>query len=186
MLYRILDGLPSYGPMAVSFPSDWGKLGREGLVVEFAQTSGERWVGNFRRGLGGLNTAMPHPDEIRVIVFAGGDAWSVDPNLQAAVRFAPAVDECWPVPNGIVLSRQGLAFLRVGPSGIAWHTRRLSFDGFKDVSIKGDQLSALAWSPIEDCWIPCSVNLVTGRSEGGSYAFEDADHWEAIAPDVPG
>src|SRR5437764_74368 len=33
--FRILGGLLPLGDLAVSFPPDWGKLARSGLVVEF-------------------------------------------------------------------------------------------------------------------------------------------------------
>src|SRR3954469_10479713 len=150
MSYRVLDGLPPYGPSAVPFPAEWGCLGREGIVAEFRDSSGAKWSGNFRRGLGGLDGAVDHPDGRHVIVFAGGDAWLVDPELRVGRCFAPAIDGRWPVSDGMVLSRQGLAFLRVGPGGVDWHTRRLSWDGFRDVILIDEDLTALCWSPLED------------------------------------
>jgi hypothetical protein len=65
----ILDGLPAYGPLAIGFPEEWGKLGREGIVVRFASDSDE-WSGNFRPGLKGLTSVGPHPNGRDVLVIA--------------------------------------------------------------------------------------------------------------------
>lgn len=172
--------------MAVAFPTEFGRLGREGMVVEFRTAAGVRWFGNFKPGIGGISEAVDHPDGRRVLVFSGGDAWVVDPDCQDAECVAFAVDGCWRGANDLILSRQGLAFLRLTPSGIAWHTRRLSWDGFDDVRIVENVLYALAWSPLEDRWMPCSVNLVSGRSEGGSFGEGDPEGWETLAADAPG
>src|SRR5213593_1232440 len=57
---RLLQGLPPYGPLATAFPSEWGRLGREGTVVEFMTEAGS-WVANFQPGLGGLEFAQLTP-----------------------------------------------------------------------------------------------------------------------------
>jgi hypothetical protein len=131
--YRVLEGLPPYGPRARPFPPEWGRLGREGLVVEFMPSQSDRWTANFQPGLAGLDEVIVHPDRHHVLVFSSGDLWSVDPELREAVRLAFAIDARWDVSDGRILSKQGLAFLNVGPSGVVWHTRRLSWDGFSDV-----------------------------------------------------
>jgi hypothetical protein len=181
--FRLLRGLPPYGELSIPFPAERGRLGREGVVVEFVPSDGAAWVGNFAPGLGGVTAAVAHPDGRRVLVFAGGDLWSVDPRSRAADEVAHAVEALWPVrdPNGFVLSLQGLAFLRVGPSGILWHTRRLSWDGFDKVRLSGETITGEAWSPIEDRWTPFEVNLATGASKGGSYGSGDPEGWERLA-----
>jgi hypothetical protein len=186
MVFRILAGLPPYGPLAMPFPTEWGRLGREGFVIEFTDSAGDRWTANFRPGLGGLNGVGPHPDGRHVLVFAGGDAWSVDPDQREAVLVGNAIDAQWVVPGGLVLSRQGLAFLRLAASGTLWHTRRLSWDGFQNVLIHGETLTADAWSPLDDSWVPCWVDLASGRSHGGSYFEQDVERWEQLAPRAPG
>jgi hypothetical protein len=184
-MHRVRDGLPPYGPLAVPFPEDWGRLGREGLVVEFESVAGGGWTGNFRSGLNGLHEVVPHPDGRRSVVFSGGDTWEVDPDSRTGVLIAMAVDARWAVGGDLVLSRQSLAFLRVGSRGTAWHTRRLSWDGFDDIRISGETLTGLAWSPVDDSWTPFSVDLRTGRSVGGSYGDHDAEGWERLA-EAPG
>jgi hypothetical protein len=86
--FTILDGLPVYGPLATPFPTEWGKLGREGTVVEFRAVSGQHWTGNFARGLGGATAALTHPDGNRILVLSSGDLWVVDPETRSAQELA--------------------------------------------------------------------------------------------------
>jgi len=178
----ILPGLPPYGPLPTAFPPEWAELGREGTVVEFGTEAGV-WVGNFQPGLGGLEFAGPHPNKANAVVIAAGDLWIVDPRERTAFRMLPSLQAILEVhsPEGWVFSRDGLALARLGPKGVMWHTRRLSWDGFDQLQIVQDELKGLAWSPIDDRWCEFSVDLKTGRSTGGSYADADAEGWELLA-----
>jgi hypothetical protein len=180
--FGVLSGLPPYGPPATAFPAEWGRLGREGTVVEF-ETEAGTWVGNFQPGLGGLQFVALHPNRRDAVVIAAGDLWVVNPDARTAERLLPAIDAALEVqdPDGWVFSRQGLALARFGPEGLIWHTRRLSWDGFDQLSIAHGEVKGLAWSPIDDTWHPFRVNLGTGGSTGGSVADEDAEGWERCA-----
>jgi hypothetical protein len=169
--FRKLPGLPPYGPHAVAFPSDWGARGHEGLVVEFTSPNGQTWIGNFKPGLGSIDGVLPHPDGVQVLVMAAGSVWCVDPIRRYAIELATAVDAMWPVDNplGLIFSLQGLAFLRVGPRGILWRTRRISWDGFRHIEMSGPALAGEAWCPGDDSWIPFIVDLHTGHVTGGAY-----------------
>ena len=168
--------------MPIPFPAEWGRLGREGMVVEFDTETGA-WAANFRPGLGGLHFAGLLPDQFHAIVIAAGDLWIVDLSTRSAACKLPAIDAIWEVqnPEGWVLSRQGLALARIGPHGLLWHTRRLSWDGFDQVEIDQDELRGLARSPLDDAWCPFSVELRTGKSAGGSYLQYDSERWESLA-----
>lgn len=156
--------------MATGFPEEWARLGREGLVVEFAGTDGPAWVGNFRPGLGGLDDVRWHPDGEHVLVSSAGALWCVDPDSRAAEELAPAVFDILELESGdLLLDDQGLAFVRIGRAGIVWRTQRISWDGFQGVRLEAGQLIGEAWSPIEDRWLPFTVDLETGRVDGGSY-----------------
>ncbi len=178
--FRIIPGLPPYGPLPKSFPISWGKRGQEGLVVEFTLGASDPWVGNFGGGPGGASRVLHHPDLRRVLVLSSGDLWVVDVANQTAEELETGVDEIWQVPGAsdVVLSRQGLAFLRLAPTRTVWHTRRLSWDGFSEVVLTDESIHGLAWSPIDSYWHPFSVDMLTGKSSGGSFGDTDAEHWE--------
>ena len=179
---RLLQGLPPYGPLATAFPAEWGRVGREGTVVEFKMEAGT-WVGNFRPGPGGIDFAELHPNKRDAVIVAAGDLWVVNPVRRSAECLLPAIDAALDVrdPDGWVFSRQGLALARLGSEGLVWHTRRLSWDGFDQLSIVHGEVTGLAWSPMDDHWHPFRVDLSTGRSMGGSFSDEDTEGWERLA-----
>lgn len=182
MCARLLPGLPAYGPPPPAFPAEWGRLGREGVVVEFI-TEGGSWVGNFQPGLAGLELVGVHPNQEDAVVIASGDLWVVSPTKRSAELLLPAIDAALKVrdPEGWVLSRQGLALARLGPQGVIWHTRRLSWDGFDQLGVAGGEVTGLAWSPIDERWHPFRVELCSGRSVGGSFSDDDTEVWERLA-----
>jgi hypothetical protein len=80
---------------------------------------------------------------------------------------------------------QGLAIARFGPQGLCWHTKRLSWDGFDQLNVVGDELTGLAWDPMGDSAMPFRVDIRTGRSSGGSFLAEGTrtNDWERLADD---
>jgi hypothetical protein len=181
--FEILGGLPPYGEPAVSFPTDWGRFGREGIVIAFRAPDTTAWVGNFEPGLEGITRVLAHPDHARVLVFSRGDLWVVDPAKRSANLIAIAISDLWPVtePEGLILNREGLALVRLAADGVVWHTRRLSWDGFDRIEIQSHCIRGKAWNAVDDCWNDFEVDLVTGRSTGGSFPFDGQDDWERLA-----
>ena len=171
--FRVLPGLPVYGPPPVTFPTGWGHGVREGLVIEFQPLAGPVWVGNFDPG--GLrypSDVRMHPNGKDVLVTCEGSLWHVHVDTRTADLIANPVLACWPVsnPEGFVYDDAGLSLLRVGPAGVLWHTRRISWDGFERITLEGDRLAGYSWSPIDDAWSPFTVDLTTGMVAGGSYS----------------
>ncbi len=182
--FRELAGLPPYGPMATSFPASFAKTGREGYVLEVSPDFGDAWVGNFARGLGGHSGAYAHPNGSDLVVFAGGSGYVIDPRTHTLrEEFGHGVvAHVWKVtdPPGLICDRQGLAFFRIGSAGILWHTRRLSWDGFRDVALTPTRITGLAWG-LGDAWVPFSVELAGGSSAGGSIQGAGDFDWEVLA-----
>jgi hypothetical protein len=182
-LFRVLPGLPPYGPLAQSFPES--PVGREGFVIEFLPDTDSAWVGNFGPGIGGYTGVHVHPNGRDVLVFSEGNAFVVDP-VQRVVReddVPGVIAGAWEAraPNGFILDRQGLAFERLSAEGLVWHTRRLSWDGFRRVTFGVEEITGEAGSPMLDAWIPFSVNIATGESHGGSFTEFDSKEWEKLA-----
>jgi hypothetical protein len=181
--YRILAALPPYGPTAIPFPAAWGQLGREGTVVELRPPAGDNWIANFARGNEGVTDVVDHPDGRRVIVLSCGDAWIVDTEKRSATTIAAAIHAMWPLknPDGFLLDRQGMALLRLDATGVRWHTRRLSWDGFDQLDVGASAVTGQAWNAAEELWQPFEVDLESGRSIGGGYDSLDRQEWERLA-----
>ena len=171
MSFRVLQGLPAYGDTAQTFPAAFGRLGSQGFVVEFAPSDAATWVGNFRPGLSLFSGAYSHPDGKHVFVVAGGSGYVVDPlTRHMDLEVGGAIVGVWELmnPRSLLLNHQGLFLERIGPLGRLWCTRRLSWDGFRDLKVGTDSVTGLGWG-LGDAWLPFTVDLRTGHSDGGAY-----------------
>jgi len=132
---------------------------------------GSTWVGNFECSGHVRNQIVPHPDQRRLVVSTDTTLWCVDVEQQLAKAVGPAPHAIWVHESGdLVVDCQGLSIYRLGRSGVIWYTPRISWDGIRSVRISQDQLDGEAWSPIENCWLPFSVDLSSGAVKGGSYS----------------
>ena len=167
-MFRVLPGLPPYGPPAKPFGSDQGRY-REGFVVEF-QDENATWIGNFIGGGTDFDRVLEHPDGRSAIVIASGLGFTIDPHAREATSMFGGLI------TGVVYSgRDRIVFSTFtefeahGPAGREWRTRQLSGDGFRFLRIEGATLRGEAWSPSPDTWREFSVELATGEATGGAY-----------------
>ena len=82
--WRVLDGLPTYGAMAMPFSATGRGAHSEGLVVEFV--GAPRWVGNFQRGITSLDVVFGSREHSSVSVIAGGQGYAAGREGWSAIR----------------------------------------------------------------------------------------------------
>ena len=169
-LYEILPGLPPYGARALAFSATGQGRHREGFVVRFFPSDGESWVGNFQPGLSDLDSILDHPDGKRVLVISGGQAYVIDPDAPSrwthfggGITFVTRVD----VMRALLIGN-GLWFELLGAQSMIWRSRRISWDGMRDIRVHDLRLTGESWNP-NDFWVPFTLNLVDGSVIGGSY-----------------
>lgn len=168
--FEKLPGLPPYGPEAMPFSATGQGTHREGLVVRFTADDGSSWSGNFQPGIGQFEAILRHPDSRRVVVVARGQAYVVDPNNSSKWEcFGGSIETVLRIRelNALVFGN-GLWFELVGAYGTIWQSRRISWDGMRDVSIQGLTLTGKSWF-YDGTWSDFTVDLVEGTVTGGSY-----------------
>ena len=168
--FEVLSGLPPYGPEALPFSATGQGAHSEGLVVKFTNDDGSSWIGNFQPGMGNCETVLRHPDGRRFVVITGGQAYVINPmdptrwdHFGGGIETALAIDEL----NAILISN-GLWFELLGANGTIWQSRRISWDGMRDVTIQGLTLTGRSWC-YDDTWVDFTLDLVEGTVAGGSY-----------------
>ncbi len=170
--WEILDGLPTYGPMAEPFSVTGQGAHSEGLVVRFFSATGT-WVGNFQRGDSSLDEVFAHPDGQHVVVVAGGTAYVVEVGARRLVaHFGGGIEHIVVVPaNHAVLIGNGLWFEALGPAGTTWRSRRISWDRMRKISLVGTVVWGEAYAPEgpNGRWYPFELDAMTGTVVGGSY-----------------
>jgi hypothetical protein len=111
-------------------------------------------------------------DERFILVFAGGQGYLVNPESRSiekyiggAVLSVQRIED----PDALVLNHQNLAFEAIAASGTLWRTKRLSWDGFRNVEYSADTITGEGWNAFGDTWEPFVVSLKSGQASGGAY-----------------
>jgi|SRR5579872_2293022 len=174
MRFEILPGLPSSGPPALHF-TERGKFS-EGLVVRFYPKRSEPWVGNFLGSPTKYNAVLDHPNGTDVIVVAQGDANVVDPeNRHIRQHIAGQVNQTIIVPSLATVVFPTLTdFVAVKADNSGWQSERISWDGFRNITVRENDLLGEAFTPIEDAWMPFKLDLLPGRCADAVYQREIA------------
>ncbi|MGB1125110.1 MAG: hypothetical protein ACPG4Q_07880 [Phycisphaeraceae bacterium] len=174
--FEVQLGLPPYGPEALPFSATGLGTHSEGYVVKVVQSTGTEWTGNFQRGLSGFDAVMEHPNKQQIVVIAGGQAYVVDVDqpdqwyhFGGGIEYAHPLDE-----RDAILIGNGLWFELHGRRGIIWKSRRISWDGMREVRIESGKLFGLAWTyEPPDTWEAFLLDLSDGSVTGGTYTGPD-------------
>lgn len=170
--FRLLSGLPPYGPSPQQYTSGSKRTHTEGLVLEIEAPGGTPWVANFQRGLSSYSNVAVHPNGHDLVVIAGGLGYIVRPDDRTLVAtFGGGVMGVWPAPafNFLVFNDSGVAFSALGSEGWCWKTRRISWDGFEGIEIAEKTIYGRAWNAVLKYWQPFSIEIATGIVRGGAY-----------------
>jgi hypothetical protein len=168
--FEVVPGLPPYGPAAIPFPVSGRGAHMQGFVVRFTPTAGDSWVGNFQSGMTRFSGAYAHPDARHVLVVSGGQVYVVDPDGRSAEELGGMVASVIPIPErSALLLEEGLWLSLIDPTGLRWRTRRLSWDGIRNLSVEANFIRGEGWR-YDDTWHEFQVSLSTGDTKGGAYA----------------
>jgi len=112
----------------------------------------------------------PNPNEICAV--AGGYAYVVDtaqPEHCTHIALKPVVEVQPLVAQGLLLFTGFHSMVAWGRNGIAWESARLSWEGVRITSIDGDVLHGIGWNMVTDREVAFSLDLLTGRHQGGGF-----------------
>jgi hypothetical protein len=107
-----------------------------------------------------------------MIVIAGGTAYVIDPEDHRLVcHFGADLSDVVEIPEiQAIVFANGLWFEAITATGSLWRSRRVSWDGMRELQLDGTTLRGKAYDPMDDNWQPFSLNLATGDATGGSYS----------------
>jgi hypothetical protein len=173
--FEILAGLPGEGPMSLSFSATGQGRHREGFVVKFMPINGASWVGNFQPGLTKFNSVFEQEGGNTHLVISGGQAYVVRTatgellaEFGGSIEFAQTVGD-----DGKLLISNGISFSLCKSAKTIWQTRRLSWDGIRNIELTNASLKGEGWC-FDETWHPFEVNLEDGKSVGGGYTGPDS------------
>jgi len=165
---RRLGGLPGEGPAPRQFSATGHGTYREGFVVEFNPPGATAWVGNFQPGSTSLYRIIEEPANETVLVIAGGQGYAVNERSGALLATYDSDIEFVERGASTTVIGDNLGFASYLDGGLLWRTRRISWDGFRNLRVEGGLIFGEAWC-FDDTWHLFSVDLLTGQASGGSY-----------------
>ena len=168
--WELLAGLPPYGPPAIGFSATGQGKHREDSPL-LSTGGAETWVGNFQPGFSSLHEAVEHPNGVEIVVVAGGTAYVVSPTSKMCIQtFGGQIEWTKAVPeHRLVLFASLTDVIAIGVDGVRWRSRRISWDGLRELVVSNAELTGEAYSPLDDRWHPFGMDVVTGEATGGSY-----------------
>lgn len=171
--FKVLKGLPTYGPLYVSVPKNGYASYSEGLVIEFVKASGEKWVANFEKGWTNVNSVFEWQDGERLLVIAGGFVYIMSPNSEDPISTLNVnIEEAFQTEEGIVICHNGIQFYILNPTdGELWQSERLSWDGIKDLRVENQLITGKSFDPTNSIqeWSEFAIDLKTKNVFGGSF-----------------
>ena len=128
--------------------------------------------------LGFTDPAMPTavftcPNPVQMCAVAGGYAYVIDtaqPERSTHIPLKPVVEVRPLVEQRLLLFVGFHSMVAWGRDGMVWESARLSWEGIRITSIDGDQLHGMGWNLLTDREIAFSVDLITGKHQGGGFA----------------
>ena len=114
--------------------------------------------------------SCPEPDSLLAI--AGGYGYLIDTTRPQGCLFLSLrpIAAVLPVPAHDVLVLAGFHHvLAVDANGLRWETTRLSWEGVTLGDVQDGALHGTGWDMFADREVPFTVDIVTGKQEGGGY-----------------
>lgn len=141
------------------------------VILEVAPEGGEQWIGEFWGGAEGLDGVFATPNADTLCVVVKGQGYWVpvrEPTAFDVVRSIP-IKRVLPVENPAVLIFVNYTRLSAyGPQGFMWITEDLSWDGLEILDVAEGAVRGTAWDSPAGRDTPFSVDIATGKAEGGS------------------
>ena len=170
---QVLLELPNQSYTRFYYPGANKEAGRDGLLVKVVPQGGEPWIGCFGFGdTSGPTKVYSSPQKGMVCVVSRGDGYIVsveDPTQYERVKLCPILG-AYPVSEqNLIVFHNFTDFVAYGVKGLAWRSKRISYDGIKVDRLEDGFLFGQAWDAPTGKDVCFRLDLRTGIHEGGSY-----------------
>jgi hypothetical protein len=150
-------------------------LARGAMYVEVRPSGGGSYL--VMAALGFKDPSMPSglfacPDADEVCVLAGGYAYlakAAQPEEVTLLGMKPVVEVIPATSAGLLLLVGFHTVLAWGVGGVAWETKRLSWEGVRITGVEDEVLRGLGWDMMRDVEVEFAVDLRTGEHAGGGF-----------------
>lgn len=172
---EVLSELSSGNTKRLFYPGAVASGGHDGLSVRVVPHEGEAWIGTFASGRFGHKTTtgvFATPDPTKLCVVVEGLAYIVDvanPEEHESAPIVPVIAVRSSAKYRLLIFANHTELLAIGVNGIAWRTKRLSWDSLKLAAMTDDTLSGVFWDIQSESEQGFTVNLADGTHAGGAF-----------------
>jgi hypothetical protein len=167
--FEVLPGLPPYGDLPKFFSYTGTEHFKEAFVIRFFPRDGEPWVGNFKHGGTSFDDVYYFVESGTAVVISHGAGYLVDVDRAILIdSFGGAASLAVEVREfELLVLVSSTNLIGVNGSGVLWKSKRIAWDGIRNLEIEGRFITGEAWS-FEDVWIPFRLDAATGEHSGGA------------------
>ena len=165
-----LDGVPLIAPARhFVYPREVEEVERGALQLIVQPQEGGEFLATF--ALGFTDPSLPTgiwscPNAKWLCAVAGGYAYLVDttdPQTWQMVEYRPVLHVIPHLSQQLLLFTGHQSIVAYGPSGRAWETLRLSWEGVQILEVSEDSLTGTGWDLMTDQEYEVRVDLHTGE-----------------------
>lgn len=173
---EVLSELPHQKITRLYYPGAVVEGGRDGLLLKVVPESAEPWIGIFGFGdSSGMTEVYSCPNANRICVISRGNGYMVssdEPTNYEEIKAYPVLGVYASIDHNLIIFHDFTDLVGYGKDGLAWRSKRLSYDGIKVDQLDGDFLFGRSWNAPTGNDISFRLDLRTGEHEGGAYFNE--------------
>ncbi|SHO58061.1 hypothetical protein VQ7734_03831 [Vibrio quintilis] len=146
----------------------------DGIAIDFDQFG---WCGSFARGKvskNGINGIYSFPGKDKVLIVSKGKGYLVSPEKPEStieLKMQPIMGVYCNTFLEIIIVNDFTHFIAFNKEVQVWKSKRISYDGIRDIEMSDEFINGEAWSSPENKWLPFKLSLDSGVCIGG--AFDD-------------
>jgi hypothetical protein len=150
------------------FPSGEKTASNDGLILKISPFSSKPWIGIFAFGditKNGLSGVYSMPDKEKFCVVSNGMGYIVASNnatIFEIIDSIPITDVRCVKEKGIILFADYTQIMAYDSGGLRWQSKRLSYDGFKIISLNNDILVGEFWDIRNDANSLFEIDIIDG------------------------
>jgi hypothetical protein len=156
------------------FPGALTVGGRDGVTIKVVPQEGPAWIGTF--AFGGLRrneakALFTTPEVGKLLVVSRGAGYFVsasDPREWKPALTVPTTDVRSIHDRGLIVLASFTDLLAYNEKGLAWRTKRISWDDLKLLSTSANEIKGEFWDLQTEATQQFAVDLATGSVEGGA------------------
>jgi hypothetical protein len=155
------------------FPIGKKTEGNDGLILKISPFSGKPWIGIFAFGditTNGLCGVYSMPDKEKFCVVSNGMGYIVtssDATIFETLDSIPITDVRCIKEKGIILFADYTEIMAYDSGGLRWQSKRLSYDGFKIISLNSDVLIGEFWDIRNESNSLFEIDIINGSLLSG-------------------